>query len=168
MLFRSVSEFSGGTGYLGLYNGVCALFEVPFMLLYSCYSKNREDKVFAFCLVFFSLKILVAALSRNIVTFFITALLQGLSYGIYIPASVDFVRRHSGEADSIKSQATVKLASTLGSVVGLLVTGRLLDRLPLRVVLTVLTVLAALGAVACLCAMSKIRASYKKYAEIKG
>jgi len=153
---------------LGLYNGVCALFEVPFMLLYSCYSKNREDKVFAFCLVFFSLKILVAALSRNIVTFFITALLQGLSYGIYIPASVDFVRRHSGEADSIKSQATVKLASTLGSVIGLLVTGRLLDRLPLRVVLAVLTVLAALGAAACLCAMSKIRASYKRYTKTKG
>jgi len=161
-----VSDISGGTGHLGLYNGVCALFEVPFMLFYSGYSKNREDKVFAFCLVFFSVKVLVAALSHSIRVFFLTALLQGISFGIYVPASVDFVRRHCGEADSIKSQATVKLASTLGSVIGLLVTGRLLDKLPLRVVLVVLTVLAALGAAACLCAMRKIRASDKTYAHI--
>ena len=90
---------------------------------------------------------LLLALSRNIYWVYSAAVLQGASFGLYTPSIVNYIKINTSFDNSAKGQAVALIASSLGSVFGMLISGRMLDILPVRLVLMIMMAVSVIGSV---------------------
>ena len=147
-----ITERAGGTpGTLGILNAYMALIEIPVMLFYS----RLRDRVplrslAAVGLFCYCLKILGFTLSVNRVILFSAATLHALSFGLFTPASVDYVKDFVSRADSAKGQGLMVSAPILFSCVTLGVFGALLESAGLAATLWLFSGVSLLGLILCL------------------
>lgn len=142
-----IQTIGGSAKELGVYNAMGAMFEVPFMIIFSRISVKNSQVFLRLSLLLMTIKVLLLALSRNIYWVYSAAVLQGASFGLYTPSIVNYIKINTSFDNSAKGQAVALIASSLGSVFGMLISGRMLDILPVRLVLMIMMAVSVIGSV---------------------
>ena len=141
----------GGTNrHIGYGLAVMAVSEVPVMILFSRLLKRvRDIDIVMVALVFFFLRILVHVFAPGPGFVIAVQVLQGLSFGLYLPASVHLLDRLAPAGTSTFAQTAGSVATFgLGSVFGSAVGGYLVDGFGMVGMYAIMSVLMAVTAVA--------------------
>ncbi|MGM9593096.1 MAG: MFS transporter [Candidatus Onthomonas sp.] len=136
--FQIVVSIGGDSSDMGAIQAFAALMELPamigFLRLQRRFGCNRLLKGSA--LVFLA-KIGLTLLAGSLPMLWVSMVLQGLSFALYIPGSVHYVNQIMDDSDAVKGQAFVTAAITLGNLLSSLTGGLLLDYGSVTVMLTV-------------------------------
>lgn len=166
----NVIESRGGTSAdLGLALFVMAGFELPTAFIFQRLLRRfGSGRLILISMVFCVLKPVALLLSFNYATVILAQPLQMLGYGLFTPASVYFVNESVPQADRVRGQTIMMVASNgMGGMLGSYVAGRALDLgagLPIGGANLMLLCCTALGAVSVLLAFLALKA--KKSARI--
>lgn len=144
--FQIVETKGGGSPEMGVSMAIAALAELPTLFLFTfMLKKARCDFWFRICGIFFFLKSLGTLFAPNISVFYSIQFPQMLGWGLIAVSSVYYVNAVMEEQDAIKGQAYITMTYTLGSVIGALLGGALIDARGVDAMLIFATVSAAVG-----------------------
>ena len=107
--------------------------------------KVRADIWFRISGIFFMVKTLGTLLAPNILSFYFVQIFQMFGWALITVSSVYYVNSVMEEQDAIKGQAYMTMTYTLGSVLGALIGGALIDAVGVNTTLVFATVAAAVG-----------------------
>ncbi len=145
-LIRIVTRAGGGEGDLGLLSAWCALTELPAMFLFGRLLRRfRSGTLLCFSALMFACKQFAFCLASSMPALFASMLLEGLSFAIFIPASVRYMEESVPHADAVKGQTLITAMLSLASVAASLLGGVLLDAVGLPKTLAISTALALAG-----------------------
>ena len=131
-LIRIVMRAGGGDGDLGLIGGWCALTELPAMFLFSRLLRRfRSGTLLCFSALMFACKQLAVCLATTMPLLFASQILEGLSYALFIPATVRYMEESVPPADAVKGQTLITAMLSLASITASLLGGVLLDAIGL-------------------------------------
>ncbi len=142
-----ITEHVGGSAReMGIAAGLSASIEMPSMIFFGFLVKKFRCSTILKCsLFFFFVKSLLTLTAANIASLYVAQFFQAFAYAQFTPASVYYVRQVVGERDTVKGQAFMTGAATLGSVAASLVGGWLLDGPGVTTMLAVGTTVALVG-----------------------
>lgn len=144
--FQIVENIGGTSSEMGFAMALSALVELPTMFLFAwMLRKVRCDIWFRISGIFFMLKTLGTLLAPSIPVFYGVQILQMFGWALIAVSSVYYVNAVMDEADAIKGQAYLTMTYTIGSVLGSLVGGSLIDRMGTDAMLVFATGSAFLG-----------------------
>ena len=136
----------GGSSEMGVAMAIAALSEIPTMLLFSWMLKKRGSWYWMRLTgVFFTLKVLGSLLCTGVFGYYAFQLTQMFAWSIIAVASVYYINAVMAPEDAVKGQAMYTMAYTIGSVLGALLGGWMIDRLGVDAMLLFGTAAAALG-----------------------
>ena len=95
--------------------------------------------------LFFTVKAALVWLAPSVSAFYAAQTAQLLGWGLISVASVHYINGVMEEGDAIKGQAYFTMTFTLGSVLGALVGGRMLDAAGVDALLGCICILSAAG-----------------------
>lgn len=142
---RVLENVGAGPSDTALLNGVAVLSEIPVMLLYGRVKKKNSAILLALSFVFFLIKMIAISSAASIGAVFAAFALQSLSFGLYAPVIVDYIRERYPMEQTGRLQGLINSVPILGSVIGAQAMGWALDRFPLISVLRWLSVITAFG-----------------------
>lgn len=144
--FQIVESKGGGSSEMGFTMALAALLELPTLFLFvHMVRKVRCDIWFRISGIFFMLKSLGSLLAPNIAVFYIVQIFQMFGWALITVSSVYYVNAIMDEQDAIKGQAYMTMTYTLGSVLGALIGGTLIDLAGVNAMLTFSTAAAFVG-----------------------
>lgn len=156
--FQIVESKGGGSPEMGSAMAIASLFELPTMFLFGLMLKKiRCDIWFRISGIFFFLKALGTLIAPGMRTFYGVQILQMLGWGLIIVSSVYYVNSIMEKEDVIKGQAYMTMTYTLGSVIGALLGGALIDSVGVSSMLIFATCSAAAGMVIMLLSTQKAK-----------
>ena len=156
--FQIVKEKGGGSAEMGTAMAMASLIELPTMFLFVFMLKKvRCDIWFRISGIFFFLKTLGTLLASNIPAFYGVQIFQMFGWALITVSSVYYVNSIMKKQDVIKGQAYMTMTYTLGSVVGALLGGVLIDSLGVTSMLIFATASAAAGMVIMLLTAQKTK-----------
>lgn len=156
--FQIVESKGGGSEEMGFVMAFGALVELPTLFGFGFMMKKvRCDIWFRISGIFFMLKTLGTLLAPNISVFYAVQIFQMLGWALIAVSSVYYVNSIMDEQDAIKGQAYMTMTYTLGSVIGALLGGALIDMAGVNMMLVFGTAAAAVGMVIMLAASEKGR-----------
>lgn len=127
-LFQIVQSKGGGSAEMGAATALSAFWELPTMFLFSwMVQKVRCDVWMRVSGFFFLLKAGFSWLAPNVAVFYAVQVFQMLGWGLISVASVYYINAVMEAEDAIKGQAYFTMTFTLGSVLGALIGGGMLD-----------------------------------------
>jgi len=145
-LFQIVEAKGGNSSDMGLCMSLSAVVEIPAMFLFVyMVRKVRCDIWFRMTGIFFLLKQLGTWLTPSVGGLLAMQLLQTLGFGLISVASVYYINSIMDEEDAIKGQAYMTMTNTLGTVLGSLIGGRLIDVSGVSAMLLFATIASAIG-----------------------
>lgn len=126
--YQIVESKGGQSAETGFVMALAALIELPPMFLFTYMVKKvRCDIWFRITGIFFFLKTAGTLLAPSIPAFYAVQIFQMLGWALMTVSSVYYVNSIMEEQDVIKGQAYMTMTYTLGSVIGALVGGKLID-----------------------------------------
>lgn len=135
-LIQITENVGGNTKDMGIATGIAAVIELPAMILFGYLVKKfRCSSILKYSLFFFMIKSVVTVVATNVWMLYAAQIFQFGAYALFIPASIYYVNRIIAEEDSIKGQAFMTSAITLGGVGASLLGGWLLDGLGVHAML---------------------------------
>lgn len=144
--FQIVESKGGGSSEMGFAMALASIIELPIMFLFGyMLKKARADFWFRVSGIFFMLKNLGTLLAPSIFSFYLVQVFQMFGWALIAVSSVYFVNSIMEEQDVIKGQAYMTMTYTLGSVLGALIGGALIDKAGVNAMLLFGTVCAFLG-----------------------
>lgn len=127
-MFQIVQSKGGGSAEMGAAVALSAFCELPTMFLFGLMLKKvRCDIWMRVSGFFFLLKAAFSWLAPNVTAFYAVQVLQMLGWGLISVASVYYINAVMEDCDAIKGQAYFTMTFTLGSVLGALIGGGILD-----------------------------------------
>lgn len=155
-----VESIGGDTEQMGVVIFVMAILEMPAMLFFD---KLKERFSYVFLLrvaaVFFTLKIVMMYLANSMIVIYIAQINQMLGYGLMFPAMVGFIDDIMSKGEAVRGQAVYTTAITVGSVLGCVAGGRILDIYSVKTLLLISSVITIAGAVIICVIVNKIKSS---------
>ena len=146
--FQIAQAKGGGSAEMGTASAIAAMSELPALFLFGFIIKNfRSNVLLKVSGIFYTLKALSTFLAPGIAVFYGVQIFQMLGWGLMTAASVYYVNAVMEPEDAIKGQAYFTMSYTLGSVLGSLLGGTLIDLAGVQVMLLFATVSALFGAV---------------------
>ena len=140
-MLQIMQAIGGNSGHLGIAISIASLVEFPAMLMYSRLSgRFGAGRLLIFSAWAWAAKNLLILIARAPAMIYLAEILQFASYGIYIPASIEYVAQIFSERELLKGQSLVGSAYTVGCVAATFMGGLLLDLVGVRG-----TLLATLG-----------------------
>ena len=103
----------------------------------------------------FSVKMLACWLAPNVAVLYAAQFLQVIAFGLYIPASVQYINEIVAPADRVKGQALVTSTTTLSAIAASLLSGVMLDKLGASATMLVSAAVSAVGALIVIPAVKK-------------
>lgn len=144
--FQIVESKGGASSEMGFAMALSAMIELPTLFLFAYMVKKiRCDIWFRISGLFFFLKSLGTLLAPNIPCFYAVQIFQLMGWALITVSSVYYVNALMEPQDIIKGQAYITMTYTLGSVLGALIGGTLIDKAGVNVMLTFSTACALLG-----------------------
>ena len=140
-----IENAGGNSASIGYVNFVLAALELVVMLIYGRMKNRKYPLLLAVSLMFFPLKFAALAMSKTVTAIYFANILHALSFGLYTPVVVDFIRKTVAYSDSGKGQSLVGSAASLGTFVSTLAFGYMFDTYSPKTCLLVLALIAALG-----------------------
>lgn len=129
-LVNIVENVGGGSAEMGVCSFIAAVVELPPMFLFMRLLKRvRCSALLKLSCLMFSVKMLVCFLAPNVAVLYAAQAIQMLAFGLYIPASVQYVNEVVAPADRVKGQALVTSTTTLSAIAASFLSGIMLDRL---------------------------------------
>ncbi len=128
-LVNVVESRGGGTRELGLALFLMGSFELPTAFIFQRLLRRfGSGRLVLMSLIFCTVKIAIFLFSASLGTIFAAQVIQILGYGLFTPSSVYFVNDSVPQADRVKGQTLMMVASNgFGGVLGSYVAGRALD-----------------------------------------
>ena len=146
--FQIAVSKGGGSAEMGTASAIAAISELPALFLFGfIIRKFRSNVLLKVSGIFYTLKALGTLLAPGIPVFFGVQVFQMLGWGLMTAASVYYVNAVMEPEDAIKGQAYFTMSYTLGSVLGSLLGGTLIDLAGTQAMLLFATVSALFGAV---------------------
>ncbi len=142
-----VENVGGGSAEMGVCSFIAAIVELPPMFLFVRLLRSKRcSTLLKLSCAMFSVKMLACCLAPNVTVLYIAQGIQMLAFGLYIPASVQYVNEVIAPADRVKGQALVTSTTSLSAIVASLVCGIMLDNLGATATMLVSAGISALGA----------------------
>ena len=141
-----ISEVGGTNTDLGFALSVMAISEVPFLVLFALVLRRlRDTDVVLIALALFVVRIATHVFAATPAFVIAIQALQGISFGLFLPASVHYMNRVAPPgtktlAQTVAAVCTFGLGSTVGSAAG----GYLVERLGVRGMYTVASIVMIL------------------------
>ena len=128
-LVNVVESRGGNSANLGVALFLMGGFELPTAFFFQRMLRRLgSGKLLLISMVFTVLKAVALLLSFNLATVFLAQPLQMLGYGLFTPASVYFVNESVPEADRVRGQTVMMVASNgMGGMLGSYISGLALD-----------------------------------------
>lgn len=143
-----VEHVGGDTAEMGRLGALMAVLELPGMLGFTyLLRKVRCSSVVKLSLVLFSFKMTFTYLAGSIPSLYAATMFQVVTYGLFIPASVQYALEVIQPRDAVKGQAFITSMLTLGTVVSSLIGGRLTDLFGVSTAMLVFSVMSLAGSV---------------------
>ena len=156
--FQIVETKGGTSADMGVAMALGSVLELPTMFLFGYMQKKaRCDIWFRISGIFFTLKILFSLLVTNMAAFYVIQIFQMGGWALITVSSVYYVNSIMEPEDAIKGQAYITMTYTLGSVLGAMLGGTLLDHAGVNAMLITGTIAALVGAVLFLFASERPR-----------
>ncbi len=147
-MLQIMRHHGGGAGEMGTAIMIAAVLELPVMMLWSrVVGRWSPGRLLQIAGVFFVVKTGLTWLAPSVHGIYGAQTLQMVAFAVMVMASVYYVERLLPARDRIKGQAYMTMTSTVGSVVGSLAGGVLLDVSGVSLMLLVGTLIAGVGAV---------------------
>ena len=155
-MIQIIRHLGGAEKELGYSNFLQAILELPVMAVIGVVLKKISSrKLLIISGVAFFIKILILVFATNMVHMYISQCFQLFAYAVFIPAAAYYVSERMEELDQVKGQAFVTSAITVGGVFSNLVSGVILDKLGINVMLITGTVVCFIGVIIGFIAMTK-------------
>lgn len=134
---------------LGVATMLSSMTELPAMVLYARYSRNRKNgyALMAIAGWLWLVKDILTMLVRTPQALYVVQLMHFVTNAIYVPVMMDYVSRTLPKRMFIRAVALAGTANTLGCLMGSVLGGWLLDRMVVRSALMTMLVFALVGAI---------------------
>lgn len=128
-LVNVVESRGGNSADLGVALFIMGGFELPTAFFFQrMLHRLGSGRLILISMLFTALKAVALLLSFNLATVFLAQPLQMLGYGLFTPASVYFVNESVPEADRVRGQTVMMVASNgMGGMLGSYISGLALD-----------------------------------------
>ena len=127
-LAQIMTSVGGKTTDLGISLTIAAAVELPAFLGFSwIITKFKSTTLLIFSGIVYALRSAIFLVASSVLMINIGQLFQAISFAVFIPASVYFINEMMRPEDKVKGQTYVTGLATLGSVIGSIIGGRLLD-----------------------------------------
>ena len=124
-----ITERGGNSSLIGIANAVLALSEIPIMLWAShLQRKLGNPRLIVLALAAYALRFALYSIVPSAGWIIPIQLLHGLSYAIYLVASIRLVYQLGGKDQAATAQSLLASVMAIGNVVGAFLNGALLDR----------------------------------------
>lgn len=154
-----VENVGGDTAEMGRLGAVMAVLELPGMLGFSYFvRKVRCSSLIKLAMLLFTVKATLTYLAGNIPSLYAATMFQVVTYGLFIPASVQYALDVIEPQDAVKGQAFITAMLTLGTVFSSLIGGRLTDLFGISTALLVFAAVSLLGSILGLIGVQKTEA----------
>lgn len=146
-VFQIVTHKGGTSQHMGVVMGLAGLLEVLTMFFFSRLLRWRDCKFwFGVSGIFFTLKALGTLLAGTMGVLYAVQLLQPLGWGLMTVASVYYVNTLMAAQDKIKGQAYMTMTLSIGTIIGSLAGGWLIDHAGVNGMLMAAVACGAVGA----------------------
>ncbi|MBQ9196190.1 MAG: MFS transporter [Clostridia bacterium] len=146
-LFQIVTHKGGTSQHMGIVMGLAGLLEVITMFLFTRMLRWRDCGFwFGISGVFFTLKSLATLLAGSMGALYAVQLIQPMGWGLMTVSSVYYVNTLMAGADKIKGQAYMTMTLSVGTIIGSLCGGWLIDRAGVNGMLIASVACGAIGA----------------------
>jgi PPP family 3-phenylpropionic acid transporter len=154
-----ISSVGGGSRELGISTSIAAFIELPAMALFLPLSKRFSfERLLRFSCFFFIVKAALMSLASSVHAVYAIQTLQLLSYGLFIPASTYYINAILNESDMAKGQTLLGIFTFgLSGLISSLLSGLILDRFSVHILLIIMTLLAIAGFIITVTALRRIR-----------
>lgn len=143
-----VEGVGGSNSDMGLMIGLQAIVEVPAMFGYLALERRFGTKpLLAVVLVAYVARAVLFVFAGNVPMLYVGYAMQILTFGLYMPASVSFGNKYFAERDKNKALGLLAMANPLGSTIGSILNGILVDSFGVKVMLIAAAIFAAIGCV---------------------
>ena len=153
-----VESIGGDTEQMGFVIFLLSIFEMPAML---GFNKLKEKFSYVFLLrvaaVFFTLKIIVMYMADSMMMIYLAQLCQIPGYGLLFPALVSFIDHIMEKSEAIRGQAIFTTALTVGSVLGSVFGGMILDAFSVKTLLGISSIISIVGSLIIVALINKIK-----------
>ncbi len=146
-LINVVENVGGGSAEMGVCAFIAAVVELPPMFLFmKMLKKVRCSALLKLSCAMFSVKMFLCFLAPNVPALYAAQVVQMIAFGLYIPASVQYVNEVVAPADRVKGQALVTSTTTLSAIAASFLSGIMLDNLGVGATMLVSAAVSAAGA----------------------
>ena len=146
-LINVVENVGGGSAEMGVCSFIAAVVELPPMFLFMrLLKKVRCSTLLKLSCLMFSVKMLCCFLAPSVEVMYAAQAIQMLAFGLYIPASVQYVNEVVAPADRVKGQALVTTTTTLSAIAASFLSGIMLDNLGVSATMLVAASVSFVGA----------------------
>lgn len=157
-LIRVIEDVGGDSSNLGTALAICALAEVPLLLMFSKIVKwIPVPKLLIFSSIMYIVKCLILLGAGNVGMIYVAQLLQPFAYATFASASVYFSDACMEEEDEATGQTLISMSGSAGSVIGSLIGGWLVDTSGVRMMPFAGTIVAVLTTVVTCISMQMYR-----------
>ncbi len=147
-MFQIVAHQGGTSTQMGTAMAIAAAIELPTMVLFSyVIVKIKSSTLLVVSGIFFTIKSFLTFMAGSMMGIYAAQFSQALGFALFVPASVYYVNHLMNEKDRVKGQAYMTVTNTVGSIVGSLLGGALIDYAGVGNMLLASTLIALAGAV---------------------
>lgn len=156
-LYQIVSSKNGTTAQMGTATAIAAVLELPIMFgFHYLLKKVSAGKWILISGVFYTIKALGSLLVSNMFGFYFVQIFQMFSWAVIAVAVVYYVNAVMEKEDTIKGQSYMGMTFTIGTIVGSVLGGVLLDYTSVNMMLIAAVVISMLGIIFVYKGISKI------------
>ena len=135
---------------------IAAASELPALFLLSTVNKKvPSGRLFKFAVFFIFVRNVVMYLARNIVVMYISMSLSMLGYGIFAGVSILYVENTIDSDNRVRGQAMMTMTTALGSFLGSLAGGIIIDKFSVDTMLIISSLMALIGSLIVIAAGEK-------------
>ncbi|MCQ2506145.1 MAG: MFS transporter [Lachnospiraceae bacterium] len=147
-LLQFMQSIGGTNDQFGIAIAVQAVVEVPVLFLFAKIVKKISARnLMLIATIGYGCKAVWYALTGSIVMVYFVQITQMISFAIFASASVYYTLKAIKKEDQVTGQAMMTSIMVIGSVLGSLIGGMLIDNFGMRAMLNVNMVIAAIGIV---------------------
>lgn len=154
-----IENLGGNSANMGTLSCLCALSEVPIMILYTRITRNIKcSHVIRVASFMYIVKAVFFMVAPSVQVLYLSCIIQAFSYALLTPAIVDYTSIVIKYSDMAKGQSVSAAMLTLGTVFASQLGGILLDKVSVYGTLFAGAVICALGTFICFLSVDKSRA----------
>lgn len=162
-LIRIAENLGGNSTTMGLCVAISATVELPVMAFYVVMRKRLScETIIAISSVGFLLKTLAVWMAPTVEVLLLAQLFQAISFALYVPATIEYVKLSVSPADSVKGQALLTATQTLALVLSSAGGGLVIDVFGFGVSMFLWVAASSIGTVVVLALVIRNKASKRE------